>query len=121
MYRHGPAGDLRRPATLDSGKTQVYKITVQLDPAYSGDGKDIRNQGTVKSDTVDPDTSNNTSDASTGGLPGPGPQPNPRPRPTPTSPSPRSPWEPHRSRPAAPTTTRSRSPTTAPRRRRASW
>ncbi|GAA1182961.1 hypothetical protein GCM10009664_56360 [Kitasatospora gansuensis] len=65
------------PATLDSGKTQVYKITVQLDPAYSGDGKDIRNQGTVKSDTVDPDTSNNTSDASTGGLPGPGPQPNP--------------------------------------------
>ncbi|WP_405017229.1 DUF11 domain-containing protein [Kitasatospora sp. NBC_00070] len=64
-------------ATLDTGKTQVFKVTVQLDPAYSGDGSDIRNQASVKSDTTDPDMSNNTSDASTGGLPGPGPGPNP--------------------------------------------
>ncbi|WP_254552232.1 DUF11 domain-containing protein [Kitasatospora sp. MMS16-BH015] len=65
------------PATLDVGKTQTYKITVKLDPAYSGDGSDIRNQASVKSDTADPVSANNTSDAATGGLPGPGPGPNP--------------------------------------------
>jgi len=64
-------------ATLAVGKTQVFKVTVQLDPAYAGDGSDIRNQASVKSDTADPDMANNTSDASTGGLPGPGPGPNP--------------------------------------------
>ncbi|MCX4747541.1 hypothetical protein OG455_18795 [Kitasatospora sp. NBC_01287] len=69
-------------ATLDAGKTQVYRITVLLDPAYAGDGSDIRNQASVKSDTADPDRSNNTSDASTGGLPGPGPGPNPPLRPS---------------------------------------
>ncbi|WP_344465361.1 isopeptide-forming domain-containing fimbrial protein [Kitasatospora kazusensis] len=65
------------PATLAPAGSKVYTIKVQLDPAYSGDGKDIKNQASVKSDTADPDQSNNTSDASTGGLPGPGPGPNP--------------------------------------------
>ncbi|MFJ9522996.1 isopeptide-forming domain-containing fimbrial protein [Kitasatospora sp. NPDC101801] len=64
-------------ATLNPGATRTVKITVQLDQAYTGDGSDIRNQASVKSDTTDPDPSNNTSDASTGGLPGPGPGPNP--------------------------------------------
>ncbi|MER5864774.1 isopeptide-forming domain-containing fimbrial protein [Kitasatospora sp. NPDC002040] len=64
-------------ATLNAGATKTVKITVQLDPAYSGDGSDIRNQASVKSNTADPNAANNTSDASTGGLPGPGPGPNP--------------------------------------------
>ncbi|WP_457028164.1 isopeptide-forming domain-containing fimbrial protein, partial [Kitasatospora sp. P5_F3] len=64
-------------ATLNPGATKTLKITVQLDPAYSGDGSDIRNQASVKSATADPSMVNNTSDASTGGLPGPGPGPNP--------------------------------------------
>ncbi len=64
-------------ATLDVGRSQVFKVTVQLDPAYAGDGSDIKNQALVKSDPADPNMANNTSDASTGGLPGPGPGPNP--------------------------------------------
>ncbi|MGW2401124.1 isopeptide-forming domain-containing fimbrial protein [Kitasatospora sp. NPDC001664] len=64
-------------ATLAVGSSKTYTVKVQLDPAYAGDGKDVRNQAKVASDSADPDTSNNTSDASTGGLPGPGPGPNP--------------------------------------------
>ncbi|WP_457034398.1 DUF11 domain-containing protein, partial [Kitasatospora sp. P5_F3] len=64
-------------ATLVAKASKTYTITVQLDPAYSGDGSDVRNQARVATDTADPDLSNNTSDASTGGLPGPGPGPNP--------------------------------------------
>uniref|UniRef100_UPI001364C521 DUF11 domain-containing protein n=1 Tax=Streptacidiphilus albus TaxID=105425 RepID=UPI001364C521 len=69
-------------ATLVAKASKVYTIKVQLDPAYTGDGSDVRNQAKVATDSADPDMSNNTSDASTGGLPGPGPGPNP---PTPVS------------------------------------
>ena len=65
--------------TPASKATHTYKIKVRLDPAYAGDGKDIRNQASVKSDTADPDLSNNTSDAATGHLPGPRPEPGPYP------------------------------------------
>ncbi|WP_457031663.1 hypothetical protein [Kitasatospora sp. P5_F3] len=64
-------------ATLAAKGSKTFTIKVQLDPAYSGDGSDVRNQAKVATDTSDPDLSNNTSDASTGGLPGPGPGPNP--------------------------------------------
>ncbi|MFB9366015.1 DUF7507 domain-containing protein, partial [Kitasatospora albolonga] len=64
-------------ATLAVGSSKTFTVTVQLDPAYAGDGKDVRNQAKVATDSPDPDSSNNTSDASTGGLPGPGPGPNP--------------------------------------------
>ncbi|MFD0569447.1 DUF11 domain-containing protein [Kitasatospora gansuensis] len=64
--------------TLAVKASKTYTITVQLDPAYAGDGTDVRNQAKVATDSPDPDQSNNTSDASTGGLPGPGPGPNPR-------------------------------------------
>ncbi|MFD0569446.1 DUF11 domain-containing protein [Kitasatospora gansuensis] len=67
-------------ASLAVGASKSYTITVQLDPAYAGDGTDVRNQAKVVTDSPDPDQSNNTSDASTGGLPGPGPGPNPPPR-----------------------------------------
>ncbi|MFD0569448.1 DUF11 domain-containing protein [Kitasatospora gansuensis] len=63
---------------LAAKASRTYTIKVQLDPAYAGDGKDVRNQAKVVTDSPDPDQSNNTSDASTGGLPGPGPGPNPR-------------------------------------------
>ncbi|MFD0569449.1 DUF11 domain-containing protein [Kitasatospora gansuensis] len=65
-------------ATLAAKASKSYTITVQLDPGYAGDGKDVKNQAKAATDSADPDLSNNTSDASTGGLPGPGPGPNPR-------------------------------------------
>lgn len=60
-----------------SSRWKTYTIKVQLDPAYAGDGSDVRNQAKVATDSADPDQSNNASDASTGTLPGPGPGPNP--------------------------------------------
>ena len=69
-------------ATLAAGASKVYTITVRLDSAYAGDGSDVKNQAKVATDTADPNPANNTSDASTGGLPGPNPGPNP-----PTKPS----------------------------------
>ncbi|MFD0569450.1 DUF11 domain-containing protein [Kitasatospora gansuensis] len=62
-------------ATLAAKASKTYTITVQLDPAYTGDGSDVRNQAKAATDSADPDLSNNTSDGATGTLPGPGPNP----------------------------------------------
>ncbi|WP_416970243.1 isopeptide-forming domain-containing fimbrial protein [Streptomyces sp. 4F14] len=55
-------------ATLANGATATYTFTVRLDPAYTGDGSDIKNSATASSDTADPDPGNGTSDPA--GLPG---------------------------------------------------
>lgn len=47
-------------ATLEPGGSASFTITVKLDPAYTGDGSDIVNTGTVAGSTDDPDESNNT-------------------------------------------------------------
>ncbi|WP_415953201.1 hypothetical protein [Streptomyces sp. KLOTTS4A1] len=53
---------------LDSGASRTWIFTVQLDSGYTGDGSDIQNIATVTSETDDPDTANNTSEAA--GVPG---------------------------------------------------
>ncbi|WP_415953199.1 LPXTG cell wall anchor domain-containing protein [Streptomyces sp. KLOTTS4A1] len=55
-------------ARLAPGDSASWVVTVRLDPAYTGDGSDIRNQATAMSDTFDPDPANNT-----GPHPGAGP------------------------------------------------
>ncbi|WP_018350363.1 DUF6923 family protein [Longispora albida] len=52
--------------------SQAYRLTVRLDPAYTGDGSDVRNTATVSADSPDPKPGNNTAEA---GLPDGGPAP----------------------------------------------
>ncbi|MFG3410025.1 hypothetical protein [Streptomyces sp. NPDC048142] len=47
---------------LAPGASVSWTFKVQLDPSYTGDGKDLPNTATAGSDTPDPDTRNNTSD-----------------------------------------------------------
>ncbi|WP_282695294.1 DUF11 domain-containing protein [Streptomyces sp. CC208A] len=47
---------------LAPGASVSWTFKVQLDPSYTGDGKDLPNTATAGSDTADPDTRNNTSD-----------------------------------------------------------
>ncbi|WMX44513.1 DUF11 domain-containing protein [Streptomyces roseicoloratus] len=47
---------------LAPGASVSWTFEVQLDQAYTGDGKDLPNTATARSDTPDPDTRNNTSD-----------------------------------------------------------
>ncbi|AUG81585.1 DUF11 multi-domain protein [Kitasatospora sp. MMS16-BH015] len=49
------------PAAIASGTSHRWVFTVQLDPAYVGNGSDIRNIATATSDTQDPNPDNNTS------------------------------------------------------------
>ncbi|AUG81584.1 hypothetical protein CFP65_6972 [Kitasatospora sp. MMS16-BH015] len=46
---------------LAPGAAKTWAFTVRLDPAYQGDGSDIRNTATAVSTTQDPDPANNTS------------------------------------------------------------
>ncbi|MCH0558142.1 hypothetical protein [Streptomyces sp. MUM 16J] len=57
----GPVGELA------PGQSVTWHFTVRLDPAYSGDGSDIRNTATAQADTEDPDPRNNMG---TAGPPG---------------------------------------------------
>ncbi|MER5641245.1 DUF11 domain-containing protein [Kitasatospora sp. NPDC002227] len=54
---------------LAPGATASWVILVRLDPAYTGDGSDIANQGTVVSATTDPVPANNTGPTPGAGLP----------------------------------------------------
>jgi uncharacterized repeat protein (TIGR01451 family) len=49
--------------TLPVGGTATFDIVVQLNPAYTGDGADILNSGSVTSDVDDPQPQNNTNPA----------------------------------------------------------
>ncbi|GLZ78054.1 hypothetical protein Afil01_28610 [Actinorhabdospora filicis] len=60
-------------ATLAAKGVKVYKLTVRLDPAYTGDGSDVRNVAKVAADSPDPKPDNNTSSPDTGTLPDGGP------------------------------------------------
>ncbi|WP_197361038.1 DUF11 domain-containing protein, partial [Streptomyces clavuligerus] len=54
-------------ASLAPGASVTWTFRVRLDPAYSGDGTDVRNTATARADTEDPDESNNSG---TSGPPG---------------------------------------------------
>ncbi|MFC5664343.1 hypothetical protein ACFP3U_15285 [Kitasatospora misakiensis] len=56
------------PAAIASGTSHRWVFTVQLDPAYSGNGSDIRNIAKATAGTEDPVADNNTSNAA--GPPG---------------------------------------------------
>lgn len=46
--------------TLAPGDSAVWTFTVQIDPAYTGDGSDLANIATVHSDTDDPNSGNDS-------------------------------------------------------------
>ncbi|MEZ0112070.1 putative repeat protein (TIGR01451 family) [Catenulispora sp. EB89] len=48
-------------ASLGGGASKSWTFTVRLDPAYTGDGSDLGNRATSKSDTTDPNPDDNTS------------------------------------------------------------
>ncbi|WP_405016830.1 DUF11 domain-containing protein [Kitasatospora sp. NBC_00070] len=54
---------------LAPGVTATWVILVRLNPAYTGTGSEIANQGTVTSDTPDPAPANNTGPHPGAGLP----------------------------------------------------
>ncbi|WP_369373511.1 hypothetical protein [Streptomyces sp. cg36] len=54
-------------ATLTPGSQVSWTFRVTLDPAYSGDGTDVRNTATAAADTADPDTTNNSGTATVPG------------------------------------------------------
>ncbi|MFD0572896.1 hypothetical protein ACFQ0T_31225 [Kitasatospora gansuensis] len=56
------------PAAIASGTSHRWVFTVRLDPAYSGNGSDIRNIAKATATTEDPVPDNNTSNAA--GPPG---------------------------------------------------
>ncbi|KPI09503.1 protein of unknown function DUF11, partial [Actinobacteria bacterium OK074] len=57
-------------ATLAAGALTAWTITVRLDPAYTGDGGDIRNRATVTTGTHDPRPDNDTGPDGGVGPPG---------------------------------------------------
>ncbi|WP_449484556.1 hypothetical protein [Streptomyces avidinii] len=54
-------------AALAPGGTRSWTFTVRLDPAYTGDGTDLRNTATARADTADPNPLDNSGSA---GVPG---------------------------------------------------
>ncbi|MET9605579.1 hypothetical protein ABZZ17_11010 [Streptomyces sp. NPDC006512] len=59
-------------AELAPGTARSWTFTVRLDPAYSGDGTDLRNTATARADTADPNPLDNSGSAGTpGGRVGP--------------------------------------------------
>ncbi|MFE2856218.1 DUF11 domain-containing protein [Streptomyces lavendulae] len=57
----------KRTSPLKVGETAEYLLTVKVDPAYSGDGSDLRNTAQVTADNIDPASEN---DKSTATVPG---------------------------------------------------
>ncbi|MEU3406611.1 DUF11 domain-containing protein [Streptomyces sp. NPDC006670] len=54
----------RRATPLKVGETVEYLLTVRVDPAYNGDGSDLKNTARVTADNIDP-ASENDSDTAT--------------------------------------------------------
>ncbi|MCB5167976.1 DUF11 domain-containing protein [Streptomyces bambusae] len=59
----------RRGTPLKVGETVEYLLTVKVDPAYSGDGSDLKNTARVTADNIDPASEN---DSNTANVPGGG-------------------------------------------------
>ncbi|WP_369373509.1 DUF11 domain-containing protein [Streptomyces sp. cg36] len=59
----GRAVSCRRTAPLKVGETVDYFLTVKVDPAYRGDGSDMKNTAQVTADNIDPTSENDTSTA----------------------------------------------------------
>ncbi|MET9699934.1 DUF11 domain-containing protein [Streptomyces sp. NPDC006529] len=57
----------KRTSPLKVGETVEYLLTVKVDPAYSGDGSDLKNTARVTADNIDPASEN---DSSTATVPG---------------------------------------------------
>ncbi|MER7763962.1 DUF11 domain-containing protein [Streptomyces sp. NPDC097619] len=57
----------KRTAPLKVGETVEYLLTVKVDPAYIGDGSDLRNTAEVTADNIDPASEN---DKGTATVPG---------------------------------------------------
>ncbi|MFE9254200.1 hypothetical protein [Streptomyces sp. NPDC006879] len=57
----------RRTSPLKVGERVEYLLTVKVDPAYSGDGSDLKNTAQVTADNIDPASEN---DQSTANVPG---------------------------------------------------
>ncbi|ASN22756.1 DUF11 domain-containing protein [Streptomyces pluripotens] len=57
----------RRSSPLKVGESVEYLLTVKVDPAYSGDGSDLKNTARVTADNIDPASEN---DQSTANVPG---------------------------------------------------
>ncbi|WP_328967428.1 DUF11 domain-containing protein [Streptomyces sp. NBC_00239] len=57
----------KRTAPLKVGESVEYLLTVKVDPAYSGDGSDLRNTAHVTADNIDPASAN---DSDTASVPG---------------------------------------------------
>ncbi|MFJ7207126.1 DUF11 domain-containing protein [Streptomyces sp. NPDC098789] len=57
----------KRTTPLKVGETIEYLLTVKVDPAYSGDGSDLKNTAQVTADNIDPESGN---DKSTATVPG---------------------------------------------------
>ncbi|MFD9903965.1 DUF11 domain-containing protein [Streptomyces sp. NPDC059063] len=53
----------RRATPLKVGETVEYTLTVKVDPAYQGDGSDIKNTAHVTADNIDPSSDNDTDTA----------------------------------------------------------
>ncbi|MEU6250992.1 isopeptide-forming domain-containing fimbrial protein [Glycomyces sp. NPDC047010] len=69
---YGGTVECATPEPLDPAEARTFRVTVQLDPSYTGDGADIANTATVSADTDDPDLTNNTAVADlTGRVGGP--------------------------------------------------
>ncbi|MFD9881060.1 isopeptide-forming domain-containing fimbrial protein [Streptomyces alboflavus] len=59
----GQAVNCRRTTPLKVGETAEYTLTVKVDPAYQGDGSDIKNTAHVTADNIDPSSDNDTDTA----------------------------------------------------------
>ncbi|MGA4843655.1 hypothetical protein [Streptomyces sp. G45] len=59
----GQAVSCRRDTPLKVGESVEYTLTVKVDPAYQGDGSDLRNTARVTADNIDPASDNDTDTA----------------------------------------------------------
>ncbi|MEO3972459.1 DUF11 domain-containing protein [Streptomyces sp. CAU 1734] len=63
----GQVVNCRRATPLRVGETIEYTLTVRVDPAYSGDGSDLKNTAKVTADNIDPNSGNDTDTATVPG------------------------------------------------------
>ncbi|MEW1721537.1 DUF11 domain-containing protein [Streptomyces sp. NPDC093109] len=59
----GRAVSCKRTAPLRVGETTEYLLTVKVDPAYTGDGSDMKNTARVTAGNIDPSSDNNSNTA----------------------------------------------------------
>ncbi|AXG79102.1 DUF11 domain-containing protein [Streptomyces paludis] len=59
----GRAVSCKRATPLKVGETTEYILTVKVDPAYAGDGSDMKNTARVTADNIDPNSDNDSNTA----------------------------------------------------------